>query len=194
MIEEVSNKGPLGGRNLMRSTLAFIVASTRQDLLMAQLTELFSDQQVICSALQMSTQNRRIICTGSVEGTWDLLAKTEIALTQLAEEHNWNLEIWRPGQHSKDIPLGIPYLLEASFLEDRSQTIAYLTSLFVEMDIFVEKITYSLNWLDAQEHGIARIHCDLRLPLTLNIQSLRERFYGLCDVLNVDGSLELFQR
>jgi glycine cleavage system regulatory protein len=178
----------------MRSILAFIVASTRQDQLIAQLTELFSQNQLTCSALQMSTQNRHIVCNGSVEGSWDQIAKTEIHLTALAEEQNWTLEMWRPGPHSKDLPLGIPYILEASFLEDRSQTIAYLMTLFVEMDIFVEKITYVIHWLDVQEHGIAKIHCELRLPLSLNIQSLRERFYGLCDVLNVDGSLELFQR
>jgi len=178
----------------MRSILAFIVASDRQDQLIAQLTELFSEQHLTCSALQMSTQNRHVLCNGSVEGSWDQIVKTEIALTHLAEEHRWTLEMWRPGAHTKNLPLGIPYVLEASFLEDRSQTIAYLMTLFVEMDIFVEKITYTLQWLDEQEHGIARIHCELRLPLALNIQSLRERFYGLCDVLNVDGSLELFQR
>lgn len=178
----------------MRSILAFIISSDRPDHLMIQLTDLFSQNQLTCSNLQMSSQNRHVVCNGSVEGTWDVIAKTEIALTTLGSQFGWNIEMWRPHHQARDLPLGIPYILEASFLEDRCQTLSYLTTLFSEMDIFIEKMTYTLSWLDAQEHGIARVHCELRLPLALNIQSLRERFYGLCDVLNVDGSLELFQR
>jgi glycine cleavage system regulatory protein len=128
---------------------------------------------------------------GSVHGKWDALARLEVHLQRLSTKNGWTVHSWRP--HRKDKPIGLPYVLEATFLEDDSKTMSSLLGLFGELNIFIDGIDYQLTPLDNQAHSISRVQFKLKLPLNVNVQFVREKFYGLCDDLNIDGSLELCQ-
>ncbi len=177
----------------MSSTLSFILSAKAADFRLPALTELLCDYELSCSQLHISTEDRYIICHATVQGSWDKIARAEIALNLYAQDHAFSLELWRPTQQSHIE--GMPYVLEASFVEDSGQTLSYLSYLFQDLGISLQKMQYVVEWLDPTvcSKGIARIQCRLVLPFHLNIHTVRERFYSLCESLNVDGSLELHQ-
>lgn len=177
----------------MSSRLSFILSAKISDFRLSDLTELLCDYELACSQVHVATEERYVICHATVQGSWDKIARAEIALNLYCQENNCSIEIWRPAQKSEID--GMPYLLEASFVEDSGQTLSYLTYLFQDLGISLQKMQYVVEWLDPNlcSKGIARIQCRLVLPFHLNIHAVRERFYSLCESLNVDGSLELHQ-
>ena len=172
-------------------TLAFSISSKSHDKVMATLGQLLSQVGATLKDLTVRAYDDSYQIWGSIDARWDALAKFEVQLQRLSLKQNWHIQSWRP--HRQDKPVGLPYVLEATFLEDNSKTMSSLLGLFGELNIFIDGIDYQLTPLDNQRHSISRVAFKLRLPLTINVQTVRERFYGLCDDLNIDGSLELCQ-
>lgn len=172
-------------------TLAFSISSKTHHKVMLALGQLLSHVQASLKDLTVRAHDDGYQVWGAIEGRWAALAKLEVQLQRLSLKQEWTIQSWRP--HRKDKPIGLPYMLEATFLEDDSKTMSSLLALFADLNIFIDGVDYQLTPLDNQKHSIARVQFKLKLPLTVNVQFVREKFYGLCDDLNIDGSLELCQ-
>jgi glycine cleavage system regulatory protein len=126
------------------------------------------------------------------EGSWRHIALLEVLIQELARKNQWDLKIWRQKIDAQSLS-GVPYALEAIFVEDKGRTIAEIFDLIVQLNISIGSYTYQASKIDTQ-HLIAKMSIDMRLPYHAPIQSLRERFYHLCDALNIDGNIELCLR
>ena len=157
--------------------LAFLISSKSHDKVMRSLGQLLSSTRVQLYDLTVRAFNDSYQISGVVSAPWNNLAKFEVKLQLASQTQDWTVQSWRP--HRTDKPIGLPYSLEATFIEDDSKTISELLAMFAEMKIFVDSIDYQITPLDNQKHNIARVQLKLRLPLTVNVQFLREKFYGL---------------
>ncbi|MBM4222996.1 MAG: hypothetical protein FJ161_04285 [Gammaproteobacteria bacterium] len=174
----------------MRTVLSFFISAPYNDRIYAHVVQLIASQGLVMTELRVFSEKERSYLHARVEGSWDAIAKCEIALDLLTDDKNWHIEYFRP--HGASTPMGISYTLSASFREDDSQTIAHLMTLFSDLKVFLENVSYQVIWLDEQhEYALARVNCGLKIPFDLSIQLVRERFYTLCDMLHVDGSIEM---
>ena len=170
--------------------LAFSIITDSYHKSIFNLGQLFQRSECTLHQLQIKAQGHGYNVSGVAEGCWKNVAMLDVLLCEQAETHHWDLKVWRPKDSSRHT--GLPYTLEAVFLEDQSRTMGHLFELLSDLDIAVESCDYGVSTLDP-EHFLARVRVQLQLPYNTPIQVLRERFYHLCDIFNIDGSLELCQ-
>lgn len=170
--------------------LAFSIITDSYHKSIFNLGQLLQKSECSLHQLQIKAQGHGYNVSGVAEGLWKHVALLDVLLGEHSEKFSWDLKVWRPKEASGHT--GIPYSLEAVFLEDRSRTIRHLFELLSDLDISVESCDYGVGTLDA-DHLLARVRVQLKLPYKTHIQVLRERFYHLCDTFNIDGSLELCQ-
>lgn len=129
--------------------------------------------------------------SGQLDGDWKQSAQLEVLLTQLSEKCQGVLNICRSEKPNNS--LGLPYQLDVTFLEDHSKTFSSLMQLFFDLKIMVNSVDLSTTPLSDEQQYIVTTCFNVTLPLTVNIQYVREQFYGLCESLNMDGTLEMCQ-
>lgn len=171
--------------------LTFILTVPISQNVVGQLGSILHQSEVRLTAFSVKTMGDSHHISGQIDGTWKQAAQLEVLLTQLSEDYQGFLKIWRSESSKK--PLGIPYQLDVTFLEDYSKTFSSLMQLFSDLKITVNNVNFATTPLNDDEQYIARTTFNIFLPLSVNIQYVREQFYGLCETLNMDGSLEMFQ-
>lgn len=169
--------------------LTFLLTTPVDQNIIGQLGAILQKSEVRVTAFSVKSMGDTHHISGQLEGGWKQIARLEIKLTELAEDQRRSLRIWR--SLTATTPLGIPYQLDVTFLEDYSKTFSLLMQLLCDLNIEIDSVNMSTNSLSDEDQYISRTTFNIFIPLTLNIQHVREQFYGLCETLNMDGSLEL---
>ena len=156
-----------------------------------QLGSILQRSQIRTKSFSVKSMGDSHHISGQLDGNWKQSAQVEILLSQLSDKYQGLLTIER--STSPQAPVGLPYQLEVTFLEDHSKTFSSLMQLFSELRIIINSVDLSTTPLGDQTQHITITRFSVLLPLTVNIQYVREQFYGLCETLNMDGSIEMSQ-
>ena len=169
--------------------LTFLLTSPVSQCILGKLGLVLHSSEVRLSTFTVKTMAGAHYISGQIDGSWKQVAQLEIHLTALADEHQGFLKIWR--SQEENAPLGLPYQLEVTYLEDHSKTFSSLMQLLSEMKIKVNAVNVETTSLSDEEQFITKSLFQIFIPVNLNIQYVREQFYGLCESLSLDGTLEL---
>ena len=156
-----------------------------------QLGSILQRSQIRTKSFSVKSMGDSHHISGQLDGNWKQSAQVDILLSQLSDKYQGLLTIER--STSPKAPVGLPNQLEVTFLEDYSKTFSSLMQLFSELRIIINSVDLSTTPLGDQTQHITITRFSVLLPLTVNIQYVREQFYGLCETLNMDGSIEMSQ-
>lgn len=168
--------------------LAFSVITDIHHKSIFELGQLFEKTECSIHQFHIHSLGDSLNACGLASGGWKNIALLEVLLNEFSEKNQWDFKVWRPKEPMNQV--GIPYSLEAIFLEDKGVTIVQLFEMLSLQDIAICSYCYEVTTLDT-EHLLAKVQISFKLPFNGYIQALRERFYNLCDSLNIDGSIEL---
>lgn len=171
--------------------LTFVLFTSTSANVVGPLGSILRQSEVRINDFTVKTLGQSHHISAQVEGSWKDLSTLEVLLSELSVEYQGDLKIWRDTTSQKTV--GIPYQLDVTFLEDYSKTFSSLMQLFSGYEIHVNSVNFVSTPLFDGKQFIARTTFQILLPLSMNIQHLREEFYGLCESLNIDGSLDLYQ-
>lgn len=173
----------------MRPTqLAFSVITDSHHKSIFELGQLFEKTECSIHQFHIHSLGDSLNACGLASGAWKHIALLEMLLNEFSEKNQWDFKVWRLKELM--IQSGVPYALEAVFLEDKGVTIVQIFEMLSLQDIIICSYSYEATTLDS-EHLLAKVQIAFKLPFNGYIQALRERFYNLCDNLNIDGSIEL---
>lgn len=141
---------------------------------------------VISSRLTQHGEHSALILQAG--GSWDALARLESALDALNSRHDIILSYTRTGSDTPAQP-ALPYIVYVSALH-QPDTLAELCQFFTEQHIAVTNIVYD-SYL-APQSGARMLNATLSisLPVSTQINWLRDQFLDFADLLNLDALIE----
>jgi glycine cleavage system transcriptional repressor len=185
---------PQSGADIVNSpsnneNIALITASSNaSSILFLPLSKRIHESGCHVIEARLATLGQTVVLSILVNGTWDAIAKLEMAIDRLERKEDEQIHMQRTaGRQAQGDRL--PYMIEV-VSADRPGILFALTEFLVARGIQIEQLSSTRYRTMQTDTEAVTAQLQIGVPIKMHIASLRDEFMEFCDAENLDAVLD----
>lgn len=173
--------------SLINNYLAISAIGISNSRLLSKFIQIISNCGSNILDTKITAMGSEFACCLFVEGNWGVIAKIEVALSNLEKELGITTIVRRATQKNIDMNT-MPYIVHMITI-DKIGILQEIIKFFAQQDIDIEDIT-THTYYAHNNTKMANISAVINIKENTHVATMREEFMTYCDNLNLDASLE----
>ncbi|MEW5837905.1 MAG: ACT domain-containing protein [Pseudomonadota bacterium] len=172
----------------MQTYLAITLLAQDAPGLIERMTRPIAQHKCLIHDARIVSLGQQAAASMLIAGSWDRLSRLEIAIRQLANQHEMALHMTRT-ELPAPLEAHMSYAVDAVGLNTPEMT-HQLAQFFSAQGIHVRDLATLPYSSGTNATPMLNLRMQIEIPANLRLALLKEAFYDLCDELNLDATLE----